>query len=141
MPKDNRVTAITAAREFVGGGAGLKAILRVEYEKDDPSLHKDLFVKLPHKAGSDRYFVSCMWNHDRPEIIFYIWLEGMTPFRIPKFYFGDISASTTNYVLITECIPYAEVGKKDFAPFEIEPPYNKFKDWELPPPGAPVYYR
>ena len=28
---------------------------------------RKLFCKLPHKpGGSDRYFVSCMWNHDRP---------------------------------------------------------------------------
>ena len=27
--------------------------------------------------------------------------------RIPKFYFGDISRATTNYVLLTECVPFA----------------------------------
>ena len=39
---------------------------KVEYKKDEAYLHKKLFAKLPHKpGGSDRYFVSCMWNHDR----------------------------------------------------------------------------
>ena len=43
------------------------ALTKVEYKKDEPYLHKKLFCKLPHKpGGSDRYFVSCMWNHDRP---------------------------------------------------------------------------
>ena len=67
------------AKEFVGGGAGLKCtftapwlywlvhlVQKVEYKKDEAYLHKKLFAKLPHKpGGSDRYFVSCMWNHDR----------------------------------------------------------------------------
>lgn len=51
----------------------------------------------------------------------------------------DISAATTNFVLITESIPWAETGKKDFSPGEIEPAYDKYKDsvgersgnWEL----------
>lgn len=141
LPKDNAVTKIVDAKEFVGGGAGLKAILKVEYKTDAPYLHKELFVKLPHKGGSDRYYVSCMWNHDRPEMVFYIWLEKFVPFRVPKFYFGDISAKTTNYVLITEKIPYAEPGTRDFKPGQIEPPYDKHKDWELPPPGPAAYYK
>ena len=40
----------------------------------------------------------------------------------------DISAATTNFVLITESIPWAETGKKDFSPGEIEPAYDKYKD-------------
>jgi hypothetical protein len=142
LTKNNAVTKIKSAREFVGGGAGLKCIIEVEYKHDVPYLHKELFIKLPHKEGtSDRYYVSCMWNHDRPEQIFYIWLEKFVPFRVPKLYFCDICADTSNYILITEKIPYAEAGKKSFKPGEIEPPYDKHKDWELPdPPGAASYY-
>lgn len=140
LQAENAVTRISEIKEFVGGGAGLKATLKVEYKVDTPYLHKELFVKLPHKGGSDRYFVSCMWNHDRPELIFYIWLEKFVPFRVPKFYFGDISAKTTNYVLITEKIPFSEPGKKTFKPGEVEPPYDKHKDWELPAPGPAAYY-
>lgn len=69
------------------------------------------------------------------------------PFRVPKFYFGDISASTTNFVLITESISWADKTKKEFVPGEIEPAYDKYKvrvsqlsslsveDWELPDGG------
>ncbi|CAL1147237.1 unnamed protein product [Cladocopium goreaui] len=140
LPRDNAVTKISDAKEFIGGGAGLKCTFTVEYKKDEPYLHKKLFCKLPHKPGtSDRYFVSCMWNHDRPEIVFNIYLQESVSFRVPKFYFGDISAATTNFVLITESIPWAETGKKDFSPGEIEPAYDKYKDWELPD-GGPMYY-
>ncbi|CAE7783452.1 Herc2, partial [Symbiodinium sp. CCMP2456] len=76
LPRDNAVTKISDAKEFVGGGAGLKCTFTVEYKKDAPYLHKKLFAKLPHKpGGSDRYYVSCMWNHDRPEIVFNIFLQ------------------------------------------------------------------
>ncbi|CAK9101731.1 unnamed protein product [Durusdinium trenchii] len=140
LPRDNAVTKITDAKEFVGGGAGLKCTFTVEYKKDEAYLHKKLFAKLPHKpGGSDRYFVSCMWNHDRPEIVFNIFLQDSVPFRVPKFYFGDISATTTNFILITETIDWAEGGKKVFSPGEIEPAYDKYKDWELPD-GGPMYY-
>jgi len=140
LPRDNAVTKIFDAKEFVGGGAGLKCTFSVEYKKDEPYLHKQLFAKLPHKpGGSDRYYVSCMWNHDRPEIIFNIFVQDSVPFRVPKFYFGDISAHTTNFILITESIPWSACGKKEFEPGEIEPAYDKYKDWELPD-GGPLYY-
>jgi len=140
LPKDNAVTKIVSAREFVGGGAGLKCVMTVEYKMDKPYLHKELFVKLPHKpGGNDRYFVSCMWNHDRPETIFNIWLEKKIPYRVPKCYFADICAETTNCILITENIPWGQKGKTDFKPGDIEPAYDKYMDWELPD-GGPMYY-
>mmetsp|Transcript_65756 Transcript_65756/g.169248 ORF Transcript_65756/g.169248 Transcript_65756/m.169248 type:complete len:514 (-) Transcript_65756:56-1597(-) len=140
LPEDNAVTKINSVREFVGGGAGLKCIIKVEYKEDKPYLHKELFGKLPHKpGGSDRFYVSCMWNHDRPETIFNIWLEKYVPFRVPKFYFGDICAQTTNYILITESLPWSPKGTKEYSPGDIEPAYDKYMDWELPD-GGPMYY-
>mmetsp|Transcript_3478 Transcript_3478/g.12822 ORF Transcript_3478/g.12822 Transcript_3478/m.12822 type:complete len:520 (-) Transcript_3478:170-1729(-) len=140
LGQDNAVTHIDDARGFVGGGAGLKCILRVRYKQDSPHLHKELFVKLPHKpGGSDRFFVSCMWNHDRPETIFNIWLEPFIPYKVPKMYFSDICAETTNFILITETIPWSDKGSKDIKPGEIEPAYDKYMDWELPD-GGPMYY-
>lgn len=143
LPRENRVTRIVDSREFVGGGAGLKCIMNVEYESDAPYLHKTLFIKLPHKHGSDRYYVSCLWDHDRPEIVFNIWLSSCVPCRVPKFYFGDICSETTNFILICESIPFAPGPPcpPGLAAGEIEPPYDKFKDWELPAPGALAYYR
>eukprot|EP00747_Dinoflagellata_sp_TGD_P212983 gnl/TRDRNA2_/TRDRNA2_86009_c0_seq1.p1 gnl/TRDRNA2_/TRDRNA2_86009_c0~~gnl/TRDRNA2_/TRDRNA2_86009_c0_seq1.p1 ORF type:complete len:625 (-),score=110.48 gnl/TRDRNA2_/TRDRNA2_86009_c0_seq1:103-1779(-) len=140
LSKTNSVTKLTDAKEFVGGGAGLKCTFSVEYKEDKPWLHKNLFAKLPHKpGGSDRYYVSCMWNHDRPEMIFNIFLQDTVPLRVPKFYYGDISAKTTNFILITEAIPWTEKGKCTFAPNEIEPAYDKYMDWDLPD-GGPMYY-
>uniref|UniRef100_A0A7S2FSA5 Uncharacterized protein n=1 Tax=Alexandrium andersonii TaxID=327968 RepID=A0A7S2FSA5_9DINO len=144
LSKSNAVTKILEGKEFVGGGAGLKAIIKVEYKKDKPYLHKDLFIKLPHPPkGSDRYYVSCMWGHDRPETIFNIWLEKSVPFKVPKFYFADICASTTNFILITERINMrdhkvsipkltnakAHYEASDFKVGDFEPAYDKYLDW------------
>jgi len=143
LRKTNAVTKLSDVREFVGGGAGLKCTFSVEYKEDAPYLHKQLFAKIPHKpggpTGSDRYFVSVMWNHDRPEIIFNIFLSEFVPFRVPKLYYADIAASTTNFIVISESIAWSEKGTKDFQAGVIEPAYDKYMDWELPD-GGPMYY-
>jgi len=54
-------------------------------------------------------------------------LESRLPFRIPRYYYGDISNETTNFIIITERIPF---GQKEGAN-QIDPPYEKGRDWEL----------
>merc|ERR1719491_2710519 len=51
----------------------------------------------------------------------------------PKYYFGDISNETSNFILITARIPFAEKdGKKsNLQPFEVEGPYDKCMDWQF----------
>ena len=41
----NRVVAITASEPCLGGSTGTKLLLSVQYERADPALHTDLFVK------------------------------------------------------------------------------------------------
>merc|ERR1712190_222203 len=143
LTKDNKVTDVTLkdVTGTVSGGAGLKYTMKVKYAKEEPWLHTDLFVKLPHdpKKGSDRYYVSVMWGHDRPESVFNIWLAPYVPFKVPKMYFADISAISTNFCLITEQVKFGEKGKKDFQPGDIEPCYLKYDDKNMPD-GGPMYY-
>jgi len=143
LTNDNKVVSVIVKNVTgtVSGGAGLKFTLKVKYLKAEPYLHTDLFMKLPHdpKKGSDRYYVSCMWGHDRPESIFNIWLGPYVPFKVPKMYFADISKKSTAFILITEQVKYAEKGKKDFKPGDIEPSYLKYADIEMPD-GGPMYY-
>jgi len=143
LTKDNAVTDVTMkdVTGSVSGGAGMKFVMKVKYARDEPYLHKDLFVKLPHdpNKGSDRYYVSVMWGHDRPESIFNIWLAPFVPFKVPKMYFADISATSTNFILITEQVKFGEKGKKDFGPGDIEPCYLKYADYDMID-GGPMYY-
>lgn len=142
LTPDNAVTELSMKNvtNDVSGGAGLKYLLKVKYKKDKPYLDTDLFIKLPHvPKGSDRYFVSVMWGHDRPETVFNVWLNTCVPFKVPKCYFCDISRESTNFILITEQIKFAPLGTKDFGPGDIEPAYNKYMDFEMVD-GGPMYY-
>jgi len=142
MAPDNEVTELSMVdvTASTSGGAGLKYLLKVKYKHDKPYLQTDLFVKLPHEPkGSDRYYVSVMWGHDRPETIFNIWQSPYVPFKVPKLYFCDICAKTTNYILITEQVKFAEKGTTEYKPGDIEASYHKMADWEMCD-GGPMYY-
>merc|ERR1719253_1530294 len=142
MAEDNEVTdlSLREVTSEVSGGAGLKYLLKVKYKIEQPGLQTDLFVKLPHEPkGSDRYYVSVMWGHDRPEIVFNIWLSQFVPFKVPKMYFCDINGHTTNYILITEQVKFGDPKATEFKPGDIEQAYNKYKDWEMRD-GGPMYY-
>ena len=63
------------------------------------------------------------------EINAYRLIEASMPIKIPKFYFGDISNESSNFILITERVPFT--GMPPLKPFEIEGPYVKCKDFEM----------
>jgi len=134
---DNRVKQILRTKPLNSGGAAAKLIVDVEYQTPMHDLHTRLFVKYPFpcegKTRSDRMQISVNQQPgDVAEVDTYRVLEAGLPFRIPKYYFADISNESTNYILITEFIPYGDAGKNkaDFAPFEIEPAYRKYYDDE-----------
>ena len=122
LSKDNRVTAITASKEFFGGGMGRKLWLSVTYEKDEPGLHKELFAKFPREFGDPlrELFGPLM----EPEVRFALLSrrEGF-PIAVPKCYFADYNKDTTSGILITERIAYGHDG--------IEPCHDKCVDYEI----------
>jgi len=137
-----------AEEEDSMGGSGQKALLIVTYEKPHPELHTKLFVKLPFPYAPDNERARNSYNSvcDEGEILFLRLLAPLMPFPCPKFYFGDISHETTNYILIEEAVPFKrteweDIGKDaKFEPYEIEPMIIKFKEYELPKDGADYYY-
>lgn len=130
LDPDNRVTAITEFTEFFGGGMGRKLLLSVEYEKDAPNLHRQLFAKFPRNFGDPlrELFGPLM----EPEVRFSLLSrrEGF-PIAVPKCYFADYHAASTSGILITERIAYGEGN--------IEPAHDKCLDYELSNPLA--HYR
>ena len=145
--------------EDAQGGAGHKAILTVEYTgaaEELAGVHTQLFVKLPwrldlpsgtalaEQATHYRHVLSSQYGDgDGLELSAYMFLEGLLPVRIPKFYFGDICRASTNYVLITECIPYtpgppaAATGDEAAAQAAAQagailPKCGKYQDHRLP---------
>lgn len=151
LPEDNGVKVV---KEVVGlsldptkgealGGAGVKVLLVVEYEKPNPSLHTQFFVKVPHPYTSqgNRYQVSIRDLCDEGEIMFNRVLSAAVPLKVPKYYFGDISRKNTNCCLICEKLDFAKEWKSldEFAPFEIFPMCDKNKDYNIPDKGRSMY--
>uniref|UniRef100_A0A7S4R679 Uncharacterized protein n=1 Tax=Alexandrium monilatum TaxID=311494 RepID=A0A7S4R679_9DINO len=147
LPKDNKVKRIVKMKELpmsgydAAGGAGMKGLVTVQYEKDDPKLHTELFVKVPFQSTDNmtwRMNMSMFGDPDGGEISAYQFLTYMLPFRTPKMYFVDISRKTTNYIIITEKIPFPPKGG-ELAPYHIHPASGKYQDFELKDPVKPYY--
>jgi len=147
LPKTNKVVRIVSTKPLSGGGAAEKALVVVEYEESSPDLHTHLFMKYPYayvgSRKSDRMNSSVMQLQDCPEVDALRTLEGVLPFRVTKYYFADISNVSTNFINITEFVTFGNPQKplKDFKPFEVEPPYEKFLDDEQWGDRAIDYYR
>jgi len=146
MEKDNRVTKIILEKKIkvTTGNNGGKFLFEVRYAKPDPDLHTKLFAKVPFpyagKTQNDRLSSSV---NKQPaelyEINAYRYLEATLPMKTPRFYFGDISNETSNWILITERIDFHDFEGNNFGkptgetppplpPFEIEGPYDKCID-------------
>jgi len=107
--------------------------MEVTYKFPFPDLHTKLFIKLPFafdgKNKYDRMQISINQQPgDLAEVDSYRLLEASLPFRMPKYYYADISNETTNFILITECIPFGDKNREHFAPYEVQPAYRKFFD-------------
>jgi len=148
LPKNNKVTRVTVDKSVKvdAGNNASKFLFDVQYMWKADYLHTQLFAKIPFPFDgttlTDRLSSSVNKQPmDLYEINTYRVLESSLPVKTPRFYFGDISNMTTNFILITERVPFAELGgrREDLGPYEVEGPYEKCKDWMLRPP-AKAYY-
>jgi hypothetical protein len=159
LEKDNAVTEIIPENKIkiTTGNNGGKFLFEVRYKKQGTGLHTKLFAKVPHpcegKTMSDRISTSV---NKQPMELYELnssrLLEATLPVKIPKFYFGDISNETSNFILITEQVPFADPEPLDYEgklarsgrrnaslpPHAIEGPYDKCMDWTLR--GQPFEY-
>lgn len=130
LDSDNAVTAITASREFFGGGMGRKLALTVEYARDEPGLHRELFAKFTREFGDP--LLALFGPLMEPEVRFALLSrQPGFPVRVPRCYFADYSADPVCGLLITERVPYGE-GNVLSCP-------EKGMDWQLDDPMP--YYR
>eukprot|EP00933_Yihiella_yeosuensis_P075883 TRINITY_DN8543_c0_g1_i1.p1 TRINITY_DN8543_c0_g1~~TRINITY_DN8543_c0_g1_i1.p1 ORF type:complete len:626 (+),score=125.16 TRINITY_DN8543_c0_g1_i1:98-1975(+) len=150
LPKSNRVTKLIAEKKtkITTGNNGGKFLFEVEYLNPSQDLHTQLFAKIPHsmdkETSSDRLSSSV---NKQPMELYELnssrLLEATLPVKIPRFYFGDISNETSNWILITERVGFKSSQPLDFAgitvndkkeqlaPYEVEGPYDKCMDWTL----------
>jgi len=137
LPEDNKIVKMDV-EPFVGGSMSLKCFIHVEYEKPDPELHTDLFVKYPFPASNSHerksvYIARFILNNDGPEMDFARILSSGAPMKCPKYYFGDICTETATALLITERLPLPGQSV-DFGPYELESIPYKSVDYLLDRP-------
>jgi len=133
LPAGNSVRRIVSSAFFPGGGAGLKAQVEVEYEKPSDDLHTMLFLKLPLPVTEKNRHFCMQLAMEGPEVMFNQYINASLPFRTPKFYYGDMSCKTSNFILISEKLKLASGstrGQRQEA-FQFEAPPLKAMDTAL----------
>lgn len=141
IPKSIKVAKVKDVKTYIGGGACAKLTFDVEYQGTWDGLHTKLFAKIPWplegKTRSDRMASSIMQQGmEIGEINASRLFESRFPFRIPKYYYGDVSNETTNFIIITERIPF---GQKE-GDNQMDPAYEKGMDWELKGTNDEYYF-
>jgi hypothetical protein len=123
LPAGNSVARITRIEDCPRGSTGRKLLLSVEYEKDAPALHRDLFVKF------SRAFDDPLRDNQRYEMELEARFAALSrdpefPIPVAACYFSDFHHETGTGVMMTQCIPYGIGG--------VEPHYEKCLDWKVP---------
>ena len=126
---DNEVTGIVALESLGKKGASENAFLTVAYARPEPGLSEKLFAKFPPQGDVYKFNLSRM---AQSEIAMHKFSrEGTLPVQTAKYYFGEYSSHTTNYVLITDRIA--------FGVDPIEPAHTK--GWDHQVPDVEEHYR
>lgn len=127
---DNKVVAITRFDEWLVGGTGPKVLLSVAYERDEPGLSRDLFVKFS-RSFTDR--VRDMGKYVMaPEVrLALLSREPGFPVAVPRCFYADYHQQSATGLIITDRVPYGEGA--------VEPHFPKCMDQNLPDPLA--HYR
>jgi hypothetical protein len=130
LSPDNSISRITRFEPCPGGSTGKKFFLSVEYERPEPNLHLELFVKFSRDFSDARRDVG------RREMEFEVRFAAISrlpgfPILVPAAYFADYHHESGSGILITQRIAFGEGG--------IEPHHLKCFDHELDDPLP--YYR
>jgi hypothetical protein len=121
----NKVTAITKSAEFSEGGAGKKLLLTVVYERSDPALPEQLFVKFSRNFDDElRDSVRDMMISEANFAL--LSRTPDFPVKVPRCLFADVEAASATGLLVTERIPFGHDG--------VEPSHPKCMDYLLPDP-------
>jgi hypothetical protein len=130
LAPDNRVEQIIRCESFSGGNSGDKLVLSVEYARNEPGLHRELFVKF------SRDFGDAFRDRRRYELESEVRLAALA--RLPAFpvaapipYFADFHHDSGTGLVIMQRIL--------FGTGNVEPHLHKCRDHELADPLA--YYR
>ncbi|MBV8804831.1 MAG: hypothetical protein JO042_07285, partial [Sinobacteraceae bacterium] len=122
---DNRVVEITRFSEWPGGSTGRKLLLSVAYEKADPGLHTDLFVKFSRDL-TDPIRDRARYQMESEVRFALLSRRAGFPIAVPTCLFADFHRESGTGILITQRVPFGTGA--------IEPHYEKCLDTEMPEP-------
>jgi hypothetical protein len=110
LGEDNAVARIARLEHCPGGSTGAKLFLSVEYERRQPGLHTELFVKFSRDFADERRDNRGRWEM-APEVPFaeLSRLPGF-PISVPTAYFADYHRESGTGLVITERIAFGERG-------------------------------
>jgi len=125
LAADNGVTRIVAAKQFLGGGTGKKLLLSLAYERPEPGLPEQLFIKF------SRNFDNELWDRARFMMISEAHFAVLSrspdfPICVPACLFADVEQRSGTGLIITERITYGRNA--------VEPLYPKCMDYLVPEP-------
>lgn len=120
---NNEVSAILELKPLNLSGASQSAFMTVAYAVKEPGLHTALFVKFPPDREVEYKHELSVMAHGEVEMQRLTRREDL-PIKAAKYYFGDFSSHTLNYILITERIAFGVPP--------IEPAYRKGADQLIP---------
>jgi len=117
--RNNRVTEITQFTEISGGSTGRKLLISVQYEKHQPHLHQDLFIKF------SRDYDSPARDAARTQMALEVQFALLSmspdfPIDVPVCYFADYHHDSGTGILVTQCIPYGKQGFEDHHPKALD---------------------
>jgi hypothetical protein len=123
LPADNAVARIVSIEPCQAGNSGQKLFLTVEYDRPDPALHTDLFVKM------SRDFADAFRDRRKFELEAEVRLAALSrlptfPVHVAKPYFADFDQESGTGLLITQQIAFGQDG--------LEPLRAKCMDHTLP---------
>jgi hypothetical protein len=122
LSSTNRVTRITHWEKCPGGSTGQKYFLLVEYERADPGLHTNLFVKFSRDFGDPIRDDRGKYEMESEVRLATISRLPSFPIKVPTAYFADYQHESKTGLIITEQVTFGAEG--------IEPHRGKCLDHE-----------
>lgn len=135
LGQDNAVARVVGLEDCPGGSTGAKLFLTVAYERPDPALHTDLFVKFSRDFDDPRRDWQKTEMASEAPFMALSRRPGF-PIRVAEAYFADYETETGTGLVITERVAYGADG--------IEPHRRKCMDHLTMPEsagGSLPYYR
>jgi hypothetical protein len=123
LAADNKVTRVSRFEECGGGSTGRKALLDVEYERPQPGLRTELFVKFSRDLDNPRR------DRGKSQMELEVSFAALSvrtdlPIAVPVCAFADYHRESCTGMLLTERIAYGTGS--------VEPHYDKCLDYSMP---------